>query len=148
LARWPLHPFQPRSRQTRYIRKSLLWPLRQTLELLFSEIPSTSTSLRRILAVTTSTSSSSWSYCDDKPVLLVEVKDDSWIERAELRYRADDQMRSRYALMLEACPFPRLRGLSLLGTSARVYCGGTSLQQVRLPSLHPLMTRAFFRQTF
>lgn len=60
---------------------------------------------------------------NDKPVLLVEVKDDSWAQKAELRYRADKQMRERYALMLDECPLPRLWGLSLMGTSMRVYCG-------------------------
>jgi hypothetical protein len=72
---------------------------------------------------------------NDKPVLIVEVKDDSWIERAELRYRADDQMRNRYALMLETCPFPRLWGLSLLGTSVRVYCGDTTSFKLQPPAI-------------
>lgn len=72
---------------------------------------------------------------NDKPVLIVEVKDDSWVKKAELRYRADDQMRSRYALMLEECPLPRLWGLSLLGTSARVYCGDTTSLDVQPPAI-------------
>jgi hypothetical protein len=67
---------------------------------------------------------------NDKPVLIVEVKDDSWAQKAELRYRADVQMRSRYALMLDECPIPRLWGLSLLGTSMRVYCGDTQSYMV------------------
>jgi hypothetical protein len=72
---------------------------------------------------------------EDKPVLLVEVKDDSWLEKAELRYRADDQMRSKYALMLEECSLPRLWGLSLLGTSARAYCGDTTSFDVQPPAV-------------
>ena len=62
--------------------------------------------------------------CDasGKPVLLVEVKDDSWAQKAELRYRADKQMRERLSLLLDECPLPRLWGLSLLGTSPRFYC--------------------------
>jgi hypothetical protein len=72
---------------------------------------------------------------NNKPVLIVEAKDDSWIEKAELRYRADDQMRSRYALMLDECPLPRLWGLSLLGTSARVYCGDTTSFDVHPPAI-------------
>ncbi|KZT11627.1 uncharacterized protein LAESUDRAFT_720878 [Laetiporus sulphureus 93-53] len=32
---------------------------------------------------------------NDKPVLLVEIKDDGWAQKAELRYRADIQMRER-----------------------------------------------------
>lgn len=53
---------------------------------------------------------------DGKPVLIVEVKDDSWAQKAELRYRADKQMRDRYGLMLDDCPTPRLWGLSVLGS--------------------------------
>ena len=66
----------------------------------------------------------------DRPVLLVEVKDDSWAEKAELRYCADDQIRGRCALMLDDCPLPRLWGLSLLGTSARVWCGDKATYEV------------------
>jgi hypothetical protein len=72
---------------------------------------------------------------DDKPVLIVEVKDDGWKEKAELRYRADEYMRGRYALMLDDCPLPRLWGISLLGTSARVYCGDTATYQVQPPPI-------------
>ena len=60
---------------------------------------------------------------NDKPVFIVEVKDDGWAQKAEPRYRADKQMRGWYNLMLDDCPTPRLWGLSVLGTSARVYCG-------------------------
>ena len=58
-----------------------------------------------------------------RPVLIVEIKDDSWADRADLRFNSDDQMRQRYDAMLADCPIPRLWGLSLLGTSLRVYCG-------------------------
>ena len=54
---------------------------------------------------------------------MAEIKDDSWATRAEQRFKADEQMRQRYNSMLQACPLPRLWGLSLLGTSLRVYCG-------------------------
>ncbi|KAF8522640.1 hypothetical protein BU17DRAFT_44635 [Hysterangium stoloniferum] len=60
---------------------------------------------------------------NDRPVLIVEVKDDSWLEKAEYRYRADQQLRDRYRFMLHDCPTPRLWGLSLLGTAMRIYCG-------------------------
>jgi hypothetical protein len=66
----------------------------------------------------------------DKPVFLLEVKDDGWAQKAELRYRADIHIRDRYALMLDECPIPRLWGLSALGTSVRVYCGGATNYQV------------------
>lgn len=39
------------------------------------------------------------------------------------RLKADTQMRQLYDQMLPDCPSPRLYGLSLLGTSLRVYCG-------------------------
>jgi hypothetical protein len=55
-------------------------------------------------------------------VLIVEIKDDAWVGRADLRLKADDQMGQRYDAMLADCPIPRLWGSSLLGTSLRVYC--------------------------
>ncbi|CAA7264496.1 unnamed protein product [Cyclocybe aegerita] len=58
-----------------------------------------------------------------RPVLIAEIKDDAWATRADLRFKADDQIRHRYDSMLDDCPLPRLWGLSLLGTSLRVYCG-------------------------
>jgi hypothetical protein len=58
-----------------------------------------------------------------KPVFIVEVNDDGWVENVELRCRADEQMRRRYLFMLDQCPLPRLWGLCLLGASARFYCG-------------------------
>ena len=39
------------------------------------------------------------------------------------RFEADDQIRHRYKEMFGNCPLPRLWGLSLLGTSLRIYCG-------------------------
>ena len=58
-----------------------------------------------------------------RPVLMAQIKDDAWATRADLRFKADEQMRERYDSMLHDCPLPRLWGLSLLGTSLRVYCG-------------------------
>ncbi|KAF8232077.1 hypothetical protein L208DRAFT_1436812 [Tricholoma matsutake] len=60
---------------------------------------------------------------DQKPVLIAEIKDDRWANEPDKRQRADFQMRQRYDQMLPNCPIPRLYGLSLLGTSLRVYCG-------------------------
>ena len=54
---------------------------------------------------------------------MAEIKDDVWATEAEGRFKADEQMRQRYDYMLQDCPLPRLRGLSLLGTSLRVSCG-------------------------
>ena len=61
-----------------------------------------------------------------RPVLAVEAKDESWAGKGERRYRVDQQMRERFAMTLEDCPLPRLWGLSLLGTSMRVYCADTA----------------------
>jgi len=66
----------------------------------------------------------------DKPVFILKVNDDSWAQKAELRYRADKQMRDHYALVLDECPSPRLWGLSVLGTSMRVYCGSKTTRDV------------------
>jgi hypothetical protein len=60
---------------------------------------------------------------EQKPVLIAEIKDDRWANEPDKRQRADTQMRQRYDQMLPNCPIPRLYGLSLLGTSLRVYCG-------------------------
>ena len=58
-----------------------------------------------------------------KPVLIAEIKDDAWANLPYKRQRADAQMRHQYEQVLLDCPIPRLYGLSLLGTSLRVYCG-------------------------
>ena len=60
---------------------------------------------------------------DSRPVLVAEIKDDGWAKRAHTRLEADEQLRRRYDSMLHDCPIPHLWGLSLLGTSARIYCG-------------------------
>lgn len=62
---------------------------------------------------------------ESQPVCIVEVKDDHHIKHASKRAAADQQMRSRYDFLLEQCPLPRLWGISLLGTSMRIYCGDT-----------------------
>ncbi|KAI0280930.1 hypothetical protein BGY98DRAFT_914044 [Russula aff. rugulosa BPL654] len=60
---------------------------------------------------------------EQKPVLIAEIKDDRWANEPDMRQRADTQMRQRFDQMLPICAIPRLYGLSLLGTSLRVYCG-------------------------
>lgn len=59
---------------------------------------------------------------EQKPDLIAEIKDDIWKNILDKRQRGDTQMRQRYDQMLPNCPIPRLYGLSLLGTSLRVYC--------------------------
>jgi hypothetical protein len=58
-----------------------------------------------------------------EPVLIAEIKDDGWAAEADKRQKADSQMRQRFDQMLRKCAIPRLYGLSLLGTSLRVYYG-------------------------
>ncbi|KAJ3566567.1 hypothetical protein NP233_g6920 [Leucocoprinus birnbaumii] len=70
---------------------------------------------------------------DDEPVLLVEAKDDDWAHKAELRFRANKQMRDHFALVLDECPDPRLWGLSFLGTSMRIYCGDKMTHDITPP---------------
>jgi hypothetical protein len=60
---------------------------------------------------------------EHNPVLIAEIQDDRWANEPDKRQRADTQMRQRYDQMLPNCPIPHLYGLSLLGTSLRVYCG-------------------------
>jgi len=67
---------------------------------------------------------------EQKPVLIMEIKDDRWANEPDKRQRADTQMRQRYDQMLVHCPIPRLYGLSLLGTSLRVYCGDKNTGEV------------------
>ncbi|KAF8502736.1 hypothetical protein F5888DRAFT_1592482, partial [Russula emetica] len=57
------------------------------------------------------------------PILIAGVKDDRWANKPDKRQRADTEMRQWFDQMLPNCPIPRLYGLSLLGTSLRVYCG-------------------------
>jgi len=67
---------------------------------------------------------------EQKPVLIAEIKDDRWVNQPDKRQKADAQMRQRYDQMLPNCPIPHLYGLSLLGTSLRVYCGNTDTGEV------------------
>ena len=66
-----------------------------------------------------------------RPVLMAEIKNDGWVNTAHLRFTAEEQMRQRYELMLGSCALPRLWGLSLLGTSLRVYCGDVATSDVQ-----------------
>lgn len=70
-----------------------------------------------------------------EPVLIIDVKDDSWSQKAELYFCADTQMRDRYALILDDCPGSRLWGLSVLGTSSRVYWGDKLTYEVNPPAI-------------
>jgi hypothetical protein len=67
---------------------------------------------------------------EQKPVLIADIKDDRWADEPDKRQRADTQMRQRYDQMLPNCAIPRLYGLSLLGTSLRVYCGDKATGEI------------------
>jgi hypothetical protein len=70
---------------------------------------------------------------DLKPVLLVEVKDDSWLSRPAVRERADAQMRERYEDILVDCPLTKLDGISFIGTKMRVYVGDVATEEITPP---------------
>ncbi|KIK01358.1 hypothetical protein K443DRAFT_678491 [Laccaria amethystina LaAM-08-1] len=67
---------------------------------------------------------------EQKPVLIAEIKDDRWANTPYSRQRADTHMRQLYGQMLYKCAIPWLYGLSLLGTSLRVYCGDKDTGEV------------------
>ena len=64
------------------------------------------------------------------PVLVAEIKDDSWADRADLRAEADDRMHQWVNAVLPDCRLPSVYGLSLLGTSLRVYVGNVATGKV------------------
>lgn len=64
-----------------------------------------------------------WVCTDGGPVLFVGMRDAGWADRADLRLRADEEMRKEFDHLMVDCPIPRLYGLSLLGQSLRVYRG-------------------------
>ena len=73
---------------------------------------------------------------------MAEIKDNGWATEAEGQFKADEKMCQWYNYMLPNCCLPRLWGLSLLGTSLHVYCGGVATDEVE-PALktHPSPTR-------
>jgi len=58
-----------------------------------------------------------------KPVLIMDIQDDTCANEPEKRQRADTKMRQRYNQMLPNSVIPHLYGLSLMRTSLRVYRG-------------------------
>ncbi|KAF8915004.1 hypothetical protein CPB85DRAFT_1218200 [Mucidula mucida] len=53
------------------------------------------------------------------PVMIVNIQDYGWVDRASLRVDADKQIRLWLEIMISDCPLPRLLGLSFLATSLR-----------------------------
>lgn len=72
---------------------------------------------------------------DYRPFCFAIVKDESWAKDAELRYRADRQIREEYAYMFQRSPISRPWGISFLGTSIRIYSGKTESCEVNPPSI-------------
>jgi len=56
-----------------------------------------------------------------RPVLFADIQDDAGVKTGYTRFEADALMRQRIDEMIGECPVPRLWGLSLFGTSLRIY---------------------------
>lgn len=65
-----------------------------------------------------------------RPVLMVEINDDTRANTADLHIKAENRMHQQYNAMLTDCPLPRLWGLSFLGTSLHVYTGDVATGEV------------------
>ena len=65
-----------------------------------------------------------------KPVLIVDIQAEYWSKHPYQRERADELMRRRYNDLLDQCPIPDLYGLSLLGTSLRIYRGNVATREI------------------
>jgi hypothetical protein len=71
------------------------------------------------------------------PVLLVDIKDESRAHSARSRLEADHHMRQLFDSFHAECPLPRLYGLSLLGTSLRVYVRDATTGEIK-PAKGPI----------
>lgn len=58
-------------------------------------------------------------------VLIVVADRDGCPRDPGVRKDADDRVRQQFSALLGKCALPRLWGLSLIGTSLRVYCAAT-----------------------
>ena len=71
------------------------------------------------------------------PVLILDIRDESWVHSAYTRLKAGHQMRQLYDSIPAECPHPRVYGLSLLGTSLRVYVRDTNTGEIK-PTNDPI----------
>jgi hypothetical protein len=83
-----------------------------------------------------------------EPVLIMDMRDDTWADTPDKRQRADTLMRERYNQMLHQCPMPHLYGLSFMGPSLRVYRGDKATgditpEFVDCPSPNKVLPRDF-----
>ncbi|KAF8902264.1 hypothetical protein CPB84DRAFT_1776347 [Gymnopilus junonius] len=70
-------------------------------------------------------------YCFDTfDLFIAPIKPDGWASRPDLRLKADKEMREQYDTLTSTCPIPRFYGLSLLGTSLRIYCGDCFTREI------------------
>ena len=72
----------------------------------------------------------------DKPVLIVEIKDGSHNALPSTRHSADAQIHSRFDELLVQCPLPHLYAISFLGIGMRVYSGSVETFLVEPPPTH------------
>ncbi|KAF5358184.1 hypothetical protein D9756_001623 [Leucocoprinus leucothites] len=70
----------------------------------------------------------------NRPVVFADIKEDWWQHNAYYREVEDFQLRRRLDLVLDS-PLPRIYGLSLFGTSLRVYTANSEGE--KQPSIQP-----------
>ncbi|KAJ6622944.1 hypothetical protein B0H10DRAFT_1755918, partial [Mycena sp. CBHHK59/15] len=80
-----------------------------------------------------------------RPVFLLEVKEDTYRDIPSGRQAADSQMRGRYNNLLYTCPIPILYGLNALGTDIRTYVGDVSNGDVMPPLVYTNPARVVAR---
>lgn len=72
------------------------------------------------------------------PMLIFDIKDDTWADTADLCFKADQHTHHGLDVMTATCPLPHLWGLSLLGTSFHAYVKNVATGEVNPPSInHP-----------
>ncbi|KAJ7138676.1 hypothetical protein C8R43DRAFT_893166 [Mycena crocata] len=78
----------------------------------------------------------------ERPVLILEIKDDKHIKFASRRQLVDAQMCHRYDELLDRCPIDVLHGISVIGTKMRCYTGDKWSGIVNLPVVIPHHSRS------
>ncbi|KXN91789.1 hypothetical protein AN958_12064 [Leucoagaricus sp. SymC.cos] len=71
------------------------------------------------------------------PLFFISAKNNYWADSAELRFRADQEIRKRLSKSLKDCPLPFLWGISFLGSRMHVYCADTATSTVNPPPEPP-----------
>lgn len=81
-------------------------------------------------------------------MFVAEINDDAWVNSSTLRFEADKRMRQRLETMGATCPFPRLWGLSLFGTSLRVYSCDVATGELEPPFVDRPTPRRYLPSNF